>query len=201
MLGCVLMFSCVVPVWGQDPGNADAKDSKAEQLGQRLIRKAVAQQDEDLMETVLRLMDEAAKKLEIEFDAGRETQVLQGRIVDRLEEAIRQAAAQRRSSRRSQSQWTGEKRRGPSQAEGGQSKQSSAQSGSADSKDARAASSSADPPDVEPHRGELREVRRTWGLLPRRQRDEIIQGSGEAFLERYREWIERYYRALQEAEE
>jgi hypothetical protein len=49
--------------------------------------------------------------------------------------------------------------------------------------------------------GELREFRRAWGHLPMREREEIIQGIAESFLERYREWIERYYRALQETEE
>jgi hypothetical protein len=41
-------------------------------------------------------------------------------------------------------------------------------------------------------------MRRSWGHLPQRDREEVIQGIGEACLERYRVWIERYYRALQE---
>ena len=54
---------------------------------------------------------------------------------------------------------------------------------------------------AESTRGDLREVRGTWGHLPMRDREEVIQGIGETFLERYREWIERYYRALQESDE
>ncbi len=34
-----------------------------------------------------------------------------------------------------------------------------------------------------------------------REREEIIQGIAESFLERYRDRIERYYRALQETED
>jgi hypothetical protein len=47
--------------------------------------------------------------------------------------------------------------------------------------------------------GELIDVRRAWGHLPMREREEIIQGVNEEFLEEYREWVERYYRALQES--
>lgn len=55
--------------------------------------------------------------------------------------------------------------------------------------------------DRAPADGDIHELRRTWGHLPMREREEIIQGIGESFLERYRDWIERYYRALQEAED
>ena len=55
--------------------------------------------------------------------------------------------------------------------------------------------------ETKPVRGDLQETRRSWGLLPQRERDEMIQGSSEGYIERYREWIERYYRALQESGE
>ena len=34
-----------------------------------------------------------------------------------------------------------------------------------------------------------------------REREEVIQGVSERYLERYRVWIERYYQALQESHE
>jgi hypothetical protein len=49
--------------------------------------------------------------------------------------------------------------------------------------------------------GDLQDLRRAWGHLPMREREEIIQGVGERYLERYRDWIERYYRTLQETDD
>ena len=50
-------------------------------------------------------------------------------------------------------------------------------------------------------RGPFRESRRGWGHLPARDRDELLQGVEEAFIEQYRPQIEQYYRALTETEE
>jgi len=47
--------------------------------------------------------------------------------------------------------------------------------------------------------GELREGRLGWGRLPSRDRKEVLQGIGQEVLLKYREWIERYYRALGDA--
>ena len=48
---------------------------------------------------------------------------------------------------------------------------------------------------------QLRELRRGWGRLPARDRDEVVQGFDQDFLTKYRQWIERYYRALASPEE
>ena len=50
-------------------------------------------------------------------------------------------------------------------------------------------------------RGEFRESRRGWGHLPQRDRDELLQGIDEEFIEQYRPQIEQYYRALTETED
>ncbi len=197
----ILMLCCTAWALGQEPSPTATQDKEAEQLGERLVRRAVNQADEDVMETVLRLMNEATRKLEIEFDAGQETQTLQSRILERLDEAIRLAASQRRASRRRQSQWIGEKRKNPSRPNEKGKEESGPRAQSDRSTDSEAATGPAVRQEVESLKGDMRELRRAWGLLPERQRDQIIQGSGEDFLERYREWIERYYRALQEAEQ
>ena len=49
--------------------------------------------------------------------------------------------------------------------------------------------------------GDLDARRRAWGHLPMRERDEILQGLSDQYLQRYRVWIERYYKALQEAKD
>jgi hypothetical protein len=109
-----------------------------------------------------------------------------------LDKAIRTAAAHRRAARSRSSPFTGEKR---TRKKGGQEKgsQPAEARGTADepSGDAAAASSASAAATDREAKGALHEVRRTWGLLPQREREEIMQGN--------RDWIQRYYQALQEA--
>jgi len=190
-----------VPAAGQDKPQATEPDDKDERLGERLIRQAAADSDEDLMDSIIRLMSEAARKLEIEFDAGGQTQTVQSKILDRLDDAIKAAASQRRPRRRTGPPSDADKRRMPkgkrrTSDQGGRPTDSRMDSSSSSPTNAEGK-----PLDRESTSGDLRELRRTWGHLPMREREEIIQGITESFLERYREWIERYYRALQETED
>jgi hypothetical protein len=118
-----------------------------------------------------------------------------------LDDAIKVAAANRRPVRRQGESSSADKRRMPTSRKG-ESKQGR---GVADSQKGASSSGTSDagqtPGEEKAARGELRELRQGWGHLPMREREEIIQGIGERYLERYRAWIERYYRALQEAEE
>ncbi len=195
----VLLGSTTALAQEKSPGSES--DKKDDRLGQRLIRKAVANADEDVMEGVVRLMKEAAHRLEIDFDAGDETQTVQRRIIDRLDNAIKIAASRRRPRRHSSRASSADKRRMPKGKprtvdKGKPSSVEQDDASPSSTIDARAAAAGGVSTG-----GELRELRRTWGHLPMREREEIIQGIAESFLERYREWIERYYRALQETEE
>lgn len=194
-----LMTSLISPVRGQDsPKPVDQKDK---QLGERLIRNAVETSKEDLMISILRLMNESTRLLEIEFDTGDETQNKQDTILKKLDEAIQAAAAQRRMKRSKPKQWQGDQRKNPKPGQ-----QKNKQTGKTQDRSAGQSSSDVDgnkgtPTETDAEGGNLNETRRSWGLLPQRQREEVIQGSREAFLERYRQWIERYYQALQESDQ
>jgi hypothetical protein len=181
-----------------EPSEAEKTDDR---LGERLIRKAVAGSDEDVMAGIIRAMNEAARKLEIDFNTGQETQELQRRALVELDRAIKAAAAQRRPRRQSGQSTSPDKRRMPTR----QGDASKPETTAADGQEGRTPSDSAATGQTEaqegPARGDLRELRRAWGHLPMREREEIIQGIGENYLEKYREWIERYYQALQEEEE
>jgi len=195
--GALLMVFC----WGHlAHGQEDTKpvEQKDKRLGERLIREAVKNSDEDLMAAIVRLMEESARQLEIDFDAGEETLTKQESIVNKLDEAIKTAAAQRRKKRSKQQEWQSDQRKKPKQGkeQNESSKPSSQQMAGKDSSDIEGQKGS--PTESDAEGGNLEETRRTWGLLPQRQREEVIQGSQEAFLERYRRWIERYYQALQE---
>ena len=153
------------------------------------------------MEDMIRLMGRAAHNLEITFDAGNATQTLQKSIMDRLDEAIRVAAARRRPTRSQSRQTQGDKRR----SQGSGRKRNTASPSDRNARQGTGASipgkDGAAMGDSRSTLGDLHEGRRSWGQLPQRDRDEIIQGISDGFLERYRLWIERYYRALQETED
>lgn len=179
----------------EDPPQREQEDK----LGERLIRESVGG-SEDIMQEIVRLMGESARQLDIKFDAGGETQSVQAEIVDNLDEAIKYAAAQRRLARQSSSRQRSDKRRLPgAQPPNARSDQ---QAGKADTSDdtAETTETKGSPSVLDMPEGSLKETRRAWGHLPERERDELIQGRDEAFLEAYRAWIEMYFKALQEAE-
>jgi hypothetical protein len=182
------------PVEPAEPPDEDRR------MGERLVRKAATDADEDLMESIARLMGEAARRLDLEFDTGDRTQTLQRKIVDQLDEAVREAAARRRAVRSGSPAVSPDKRRMPKvPRQSAQPPDKARPAPFEPSTDAAEAGGGA--ADRRPASGEFRETRRAWGHLPLREREEILQGVGEKFLERYRAWIQRYYRALQEQEE
>ena len=118
-LGCalVLTWATTVCALAQTPPRTDPKP-KDKDLAKRLMRKAVAFDEEDVMEAVIRLMKQAVRKLEIEFDAGDDTQAVQRHITSRLDEAIKIAAAQRRPTRSRGKSAIGDKRHMPAGPKG-----------------------------------------------------------------------------------
>ncbi|MCH7924348.1 MAG: hypothetical protein IIC51_02305 [Planctomycetes bacterium] len=174
----------------------DKAKSDERKLSRRLIRGTTAD-DEDIMEKIIRLMDQTARRLEVDFDAGEETQALQLEVLKQLDDAVKLAAAQTRKSSGQQRSSESDRRR----------RQEKDKSRNAEASPNKGESASTAPAGRKPTAGgindrdDLAESRRGWGNLPQRERDEVIQGAGERYLERYRKWIEQYYRALQEAGE
>jgi hypothetical protein len=172
-----------------------------EKVGERLIRKATGEADDGLMADILRMMGESSRKLEIDFDPGSETQAVQARIIERLDEVIKVAASQRRPRWRSLEADSSDKRRRPDGKPEASEKPAESTQPTEDSADSTTSGADTPTTDADRTQGDLHELRRAWGHLPARERDEVIQGIGETHLQRYRDWIERYYRALQESEE
>lgn len=170
-------------------------------LGQRLIRKAADESDEDMMSGIIRLMSEAARKLEVEFEPGADTQAIQQQVLEQLDDAIKEAASRRRMQSPNQQKSTGDMRRRPSKEPPPAKRATAAKPGAVDPNPPENTATPGGAEDARNTGGSFRESRRTWGQLPEREREEIIQGAGEGYLERYRAAIERYYRALQEAGE
>lgn len=197
----VLALTAPLLIAGESAEHVTGKKKPTKsKVGRRLIRQIAEGSDEDVMATVMRLMKDSGRRLDLDFDPGAETQAVQQDIVDRLDEAILAAAKQRRRSRQ-RSRPSGDRRtRMTKRQDAAKDNPHSGDRqppGAASERDGQPGSESR----VDAARGDLRETRRGWGHLPPRERDEVIQGSDEASLERYREWVERYYRALQETDE
>jgi len=194
----VVCAACIPAlVVAQAPTTDSKEDEPTSKVGKRLIRETAEGAGADVMDDIMRLMGDAGRLLEIQFDPGPGTQAMQKEIVDKLDDAIKTAAKQRRRSRQ-QAAPSGDKRtrKKPSEDDSQQAKAARAKDAESSGKDQATASSAK--PKTDPVTGELLETRRSWGNLPQRDRDEVIQGSDEACLQRYRELIDRYYRALQE---
>ncbi|MEK7730739.1 MAG: hypothetical protein AAB363_02670 [Planctomycetota bacterium] len=200
-VGVVVLLFGIPASFGQDGTPPSEPPKKVDDLGERLIRKAVTDGEEDIMATIVRLMTEASRKMEIEFDPGEETQALQGRIQEKLEEAIKAAASKQRARKQSPAPTDPDKRRMPTTGKREQRPEAKAKGESSPGSTSNTAEAPAADGRSETERAALQETRRSWGHLPSREREEVIQGVGEGFLERYRVWIERYYRALQESDE
>lgn len=199
----ILCATLTTAALGSPLGTPEDKAKPDERrLGRRLIRGTTAG-DEDIMEKLIRLMEQTARRLEVDFDAGEETQALQLEVLKQLDDAIKLAAAQmRKSSGRQRSSESDRRRRQEKDK-----KRDSDKSRNEDANSNKGESADTSPAGRKPAAGgtgdrdDLAESRRGWGNLPQRERDEVIQGAGERYLERYRKWIEQYYRALQEAGE
>jgi len=200
VIALAVAFAAVTPALAQDRSPAPSPvDNKKDELKERLIRKAVTQSEEGPMERILRMMEESQERLELNLDSGKETQALQDQILARLDESIKASRLQSRS--RSASSTTQSDKRRMSKAMREKPKDPQAKGGAADPKnDVSTRPGDQNRPTSTPS-GELRELRRGWGQLPSREREEVLQGAGEGYLERYRAWIERYYRALQETDQ
>lgn len=206
MRNCLTVMAMVASwatmVCAQEPPTGSVPPEKREddRLGERLIRKAVKGGDEDPMDKITHMMGEAAQKLELDLDAGEDTQKLQRSVLEELDKAIKMAAAQSRPKSQPKPGSGGDKRESPEKS--GSKKHQTAgrdEQGKGDSAEAsKSQSAAASMRDRDVAGGQLQESRRGWGHLPDRDRDEIVQGINEGFVEKYRTWIERYYRALQE---
>ena len=174
----------------------DKSKSDERKLARRLIRGTTAD-DEDIMEKIIRLIAQTARRLEVDFDTGEETQALQLEVLKQLDDAVKLAAAQTRKSSGQQCSSKSDRRR---RQEKDKSRNAEANPNKGESADTAPAGRKPTAGGIN-DRNDLAESRRGWGNLPQRERDEVIQGAGERYLERYRKWIEQYYRALQEAGE
>ena len=143
-------------------------------------------------------MDGVARRLGPEADPGLDTQRRQREILRKLDQII--AAARQQQGQSSSSSSSSARQQDPgSQQLPGQRSQSAASARPGGDTASRGDASPGSVGSVAPG-GELEELRREWGSLPPRLRDELTEGLSEPFSPVYRELTERFYRRLGEAQ-
>jgi len=187
-------------VFGRE-GPAGKKRVDDKELTRRLKEAAAGKAAEHVLAKTLRFMRMSRDMLRDQFDPGETTQAIQKEIVLSLDETIEQARRNMSSGSSSATTRPSDRRpkgrRGNSkkQAKDGASAKPKPGEGGNPQKNTRAAGKAARAGKLG---GDLRETGREWGNLPPRDRQEVVQGLGEDVLLKYREIIEKYYRALAE---
>jgi hypothetical protein len=154
---------------------------------------------EDISDRIIRLMDTSRERLGVTFDAGDETQAVQQQIIQELDAAIDIAKQNLRSGSPSPAspQQEGEKR-----PEGQRQQEQTAQAKQNRSTEAAEQPPAGGEPTNAALGGESSPLTRSWGNLPERDREAVIQGFKEDYLRKYGDLVEQYYRTLsEEAEE
>ncbi len=195
-LVCMASLGAVLP---EQEGPAKP-ETKPDELAAKLIRNTVNQStSEDPMVSMIREMSEVAERLQVDFDPGEQTQAQQQQVSAKLDEAIKAAAARRRAQSQPDPKQSADKRTMPSTKKTETRASEKKQGGEGQAK--TPANKTAEDKTASKHetKSDLPSTRRTWGNLPQRDREEFLQGAEEQSLERFRHWIDQYFRALQES--
>ncbi len=165
-------------------------EKKQEGVGeQELQRRLTGREMTETFAQAVALMGDTAERLGRAGDTGLNTQRIQEEIVRRLDTLIESAREQQQQQQQSQSQSSSQEQRSPT------SQQQQQESGStSDPKEG--------PRGGAMKSGALREsleaARASWGALPARVREALLQGSGDKYSSLYEALTEEYYRRLAE---
>lgn len=175
------------------PPPSDGPAQAQRELERALRGESVGQ----MFEEAVLLMRDAASRVEQRRDVGATTQRMQQEILARLDAVIAQAQQQQQqsssSSSSSSSSQSQEQQRSPGQQ--GQQQQAQSQPGQGEPTDGTQGGSAQNSAQT---RGWLDSAAPTWGSLPQRVRDALLQGSSDSFSSLYERLTEEYYRRLAE---
>lgn len=187
-------------------GAADQPASTAG-VGAELERRLTAQEMGDAFEQAIRLMGDAANRLEGQRDVGLPTQRLQEDVLRKLDELIAQIEQnqqQQQSSSSSSSSSKSQQDPSQSQQQSSKNQKKPASKGEKSQQQAQAGETS-DPqgsqaPGLQTGalRPALESAPAAWGSLPARVRDMLLQGAGDKFSTTWEKATENYYRRLAE---
>ena len=177
-----------------------AADGMDDELVRKLLNRAAGQgENEEVVQRILRLMEASRLRLGGRFDPGDQTQKIQKRILEEMDEAIKRSRQSRPRSPQQKQQRasrSGERRRRGQRQQQKKDQQGKGQQTAA-GKDAAG--------DEHASKGQAKSgeknkraavTARSWGNLPPRDREAVLQGIKDDVLPKFRALIDRYYKAL-----
>lgn len=177
----------------REPG--DAPDATLRERMQRELGPAAEAEDGNPLLTIARRMRDAEDQIG-RNDAGTDTQTLQKQIVSDLDRLIEDARKRCKQCK------PGDGKPGAQSVASRTSPKSPGQPKPGTGGNKPAATSNAKPGQAEPQRPDMAEMRevmkRLWGELPQRDREQMLQFPPEEFLPKYELMIEQYFRRLTE---
>jgi len=152
---------------------------------------------EDALNEAVKLMGDAAARLQDPGDVSLATQRVQQEILDKLDQVIAAARKQRQQQSKQQQKPKPDDQQ-QSQQQQQQQQQQAQQEQQAREQRARGEGERKELPGAQAARLNpgLDGARAGWGTLPARVRDALLQGSGEKFSSVYQQMTEDYYRRL-----
>lgn len=194
---------------GPEPDNRDQLPEEANEEAiddQELDKELLAgegQNAEAEQKKVMRVGDRMARsrqRLAVNLDPGKTTQLIQKRILDDLDVLIEQSRRQQAQARNSQNQQQQGEAQAQQRPQAGEQPQANNQG---DQSQQNNANNAADQSNTGGGLGQtgkaganINETLREWGALSPRQRDAIIEGSGENVIEAYKKLVDDYYKSL-----
>jgi hypothetical protein len=149
-------------------------------------------------------MGRSRQRLALNNDPGEVTQVIQGKIIETLDQLIELSRQQQMQSQNPQQAKNNQGQKQPSKALGQarlaqqnanqQGKKPGVQTGGQNPA-AQSTRNQGEVKDADLSQ-ELRESTKEWGVLTARQREAIIESKGDQVIEKYRGLVEDYYREL-----
>jgi len=160
--------------------DADAQQKKVSQVGDRMAR--------------------SRQRLAVNLDPGKLTQSIQKRIMDDMDILIEQARKQQAQTRNSDQQQQPGEAQAKQQPKAGEEQAQANNQGQQQQADAKNAAEQSNAGgglgQTQKAGAEINESLREWGALSPRQRDAIIEGSGETVIEAYKKLVDDYYKSL-----
>lgn len=175
------------------PGNETLTESVSEAL--------TASDAATAFEQAVREMDSVSRRLGRSLDPGVETQRMQESILRKLDQVIKAAKEQSSSGGGSSSGQPREQDQGgESVAQQGRAQQQGGQPQSGGQQASTGQAGVTTPIKPQTPESAIEQLRKEWGVLPPRVREELSDGLRERFSPLYRRMTEAYYKALAEQE-
>jgi hypothetical protein len=187
------------------PASPSSTDAQRDKLDTLLTRADDAPEDE--LSAAVALMNQSARRLHGQQDAGIDTQRVQEETLRKLDALIAKARKQSQSQCSSSSCDNPESKNQDQQQQQQQQAQAQPKESQASMQERRAQGaadrqSAEAPRAVDPSlRPALESARAAWGNLPARLRQSLMQGAGDTFSREYQRMTEEYYKRLGEQAE